>query len=75
MLSLPSLSHSDKRFDALQVLDLCLAASASSRIFKVIRERRGLVYTVASMQHCTVIVLLGYAYDPEALRVSGADRR
>ncbi len=52
MLSLPSLSHNDKRIDALQVLDLCLAASASSRLFKEIRERRGLVYTVASMQHC-----------------------
>jgi predicted Zn-dependent peptidase len=52
MLSLPSLSHSDKRIDALQVLDLCLAASASSRLFREIRERRGLVYTVASMQHC-----------------------
>ncbi len=52
MLTLPSLSHSDKRIDAMQVLDLNLAASASSRLFREIRERRGLVYTVASMQHC-----------------------
>jgi predicted Zn-dependent peptidase len=52
MVVLNGLSHLDKRIDAMQVLDLCLAASASSRLFKEIRERRGLVYNVASLQHC-----------------------
>jgi predicted Zn-dependent peptidase len=35
----------------MQVMDLCLASSASSRLFKEIRERRGLVYNIASAQH------------------------
>lgn len=52
MVVLNGLSHLDKRIDAMQVLDLCLAASSSSRLFKEIRERRGLVYNVASLQHC-----------------------
>ena len=51
MLVSEGLNHQDKRLTAMQVLDLCLASSASSRLFKEIRERRGLVYNIASMQH------------------------
>jgi predicted Zn-dependent peptidase len=51
MLVSDGLHHRDKRLTVMQVLDLCLASSASSRLFKEIRERRGLVYNIASMQH------------------------
>ena len=51
MLVSQGLNHRDKRLTTMQVLDLCLASSASSRLFKEIRERRGLVYNIASMQH------------------------
>ncbi len=54
MLVCEGLNHQDKRLTAMQVLDLCLASSASSRLFKEIRERRGLVYNIASMQHAYV---------------------
>jgi predicted Zn-dependent peptidase len=51
MLVCEGLNHHDKRLTIMQVLDLALASSASSRLFKEIRERRGLVYNIASMQH------------------------
>jgi predicted Zn-dependent peptidase len=51
MLVCEALSHQDKRLTIMQVLDLCLASSASSRLFKEIRERRGLVYDIGSAQH------------------------
>jgi predicted Zn-dependent peptidase len=51
MLVCEGLNHQDKRLTAMQVMDLCLASSASSRLFKEIRERRGLVYNIASAQH------------------------
>ena len=54
MLVCEGLNHQDKRLTAMQVLDLCLASSGSSRLFKEIRERRGLVYNIASMQHAYV---------------------
>ncbi|MBS2009237.1 MAG: insulinase family protein [Cyanobacteria bacterium SZAS TMP-1] len=54
MLVCEGLNHQDKRLTAMQVLDLCLASSASSRLFKEIRERRGLVYNIASSQHAYV---------------------
>ncbi len=41
----------DKRLTTSEVLDLCLANSSSSRLFKEIRERRGLVYSIGSSHH------------------------
>jgi predicted Zn-dependent peptidase len=41
----------DSRIILTDALELCLASSASSRLFKEIRERRGLVYDVGSGHH------------------------
>lgn len=51
ILLLPGLDVLDKRQMALNILDLCLTSSASSRLFKEVREKRGLVYNIGSMQH------------------------
>lgn len=51
ILTMPGLDVLDKRQMALSILDLCLASSASSRLFKEVREKRGLVYNIGSMQH------------------------
>jgi len=51
IIAMPGLKNSDKLQTALQVLDLCLTTSASSRLFKEVREKRGLAYNIGSVQH------------------------
>lgn len=51
IIAMPGLKNSDKLQTALQVLDLCLTTSASSRLFKEVREKRGLAYNIGSLQH------------------------
>lgn len=48
---LEALSAASPKHATMQVIDLCLAASASSRLFKELRERRGLIYNLTSFQH------------------------
>lgn len=50
-LAFPAISSLDERQEALQILDLCLATSNSSRLFKEVREKRGLAYSIGSIQH------------------------
>jgi predicted Zn-dependent peptidase len=47
----PGLSRSDERRFALTVLDTIFGGSVSSRLFREIREKRGLAYSVGSYTH------------------------
>lgn len=51
MLGLPALSAGDEGRFALHMLNTVLGASISSRLFRRIREERGLVYSVGSQLH------------------------
>ncbi|HKZ50780.1 MAG TPA: pitrilysin family protein, partial [Dehalococcoidia bacterium] len=50
-LGLPSLSRRDPDRYALLVLNSILGRGMSSRLFKEVRERRGLAYSIGSMVH------------------------
>ncbi len=47
-LGAPGLSRSDERRYALRVLNTLLGGASSSRLFKEVREKRGLAYSVGS---------------------------
>ena len=51
IMAMPGLSTLHRLQPALLVLDLCLTTSASSRLFKEVREKRGLAYNIGSLQH------------------------
>ena len=76
----PGLSRSDERRFTLAVLDAVFGGSTSSRLFREVREKRGLAYAVGSYNEQyketgVVALYLGTREDnlPEACRVIGAE--
>lgn len=51
IVSMEGLTQTDKRQATLSVLELCMVASSSSRLFKEVREKRGLVYNIGGLEH------------------------
>ncbi len=48
VIGFPGVSYLDERYYTMQVLDVILGSSMSSRLFQEIREKRGLVYSISS---------------------------
>ncbi|ACZ49615.1 putative peptidase [Anaplasma centrale str. Israel] len=48
VIGFPGVSYVDEGYYIMQVLDVILGSSMSSRLFQEIRERRGLVYSISS---------------------------
>ncbi len=49
VIGVESLPRTDTRYHTLQLLSIVLGGGMSSRLFQEVRERRGLVYTIQSM--------------------------
>lgn len=51
IVAVPGLKASDSSQPAMQMLDLAFATASTSRLFKEVREKRGLAYNVGALNH------------------------